>query len=87
MVVEADQFRWNLNGSSKYRVPAEHHSTYDQSPTLIAHPTDSPDLAERMEAFVGRFGRLQDTVGDKLLLVLIAAVQKMAAEIEQRGWV
>jgi len=26
-----------------------------------------PDLAERVEAFVGRFGRLQDTVGDKLL--------------------
>jgi len=24
-----------------------------------------PDLAERVEAFVGRFGRLQDTVGDK----------------------
>ena len=27
----------------------------------------NPDLAERVEAFVGRFGRLQDTVGDKLL--------------------
>jgi len=26
------------------------------------------DLAERVDAFVSRFGRLQDTVGDKLLL-------------------
>ena len=26
-----------------------------------------PDLAERLDAFVSRFGRLQDTVGDKLL--------------------
>ena len=25
------------------------------------------DLAERVEAFVSRFGRLQDTIGDKLL--------------------
>ncbi len=28
---------------------------------------DDADLAERVEAFVSRFGRLQDTVGDKLL--------------------
>jgi len=27
---------------------------------------NGPDLSERVEAFVGRFGRLQDTVGDKL---------------------
>lgn len=33
-----------------------------------------PDLAERVEAFVGRFSRLQDTVGDKLLPVLLAAL-------------
>lgn len=33
-----------------------------------------PDLAERVEAFVGRFGRLQDTVGDKLLPLLLAAL-------------
>ena len=26
-----------------------------------------PILAERLDAFVSRFGRLQDTVGDKLL--------------------
>lgn len=31
----------------------------------------APDQAERVEAFVGRFGRLQDTLGDKLLPVLL----------------
>lgn len=32
------------------------------------------DLAERVEAFVGRFARLQDTVGDKLLPLLLAVL-------------
>ena len=31
-------------------------------------------LAERLDAFVSRFGRLQDTVGDKLLPALLAAL-------------
>ena len=35
---------------------------------------EDPDLAERVEAFVGRFGRLQDTVGDKLLPLLLDAL-------------
>ena len=30
-----------------------------------------PILAERVEAFVGRFGRLQDSLGDKLLPLLL----------------
>ena len=33
-----------------------------------------PVLAERLDAFVGRFGRLQDTVGDKLLPALLTAL-------------
>ena len=33
-----------------------------------------PILAERLDAFVARFGRLQDTVGDKLLPVLLTAL-------------
>ncbi len=42
-----------------------------------------PDLAERVEAFVGRFGRLQDTVGDKLLPLLLTALgEKAAAAID-----
>jgi hypothetical protein len=32
------------------------------------------DLAERVDAFVSRFGRLQDTVGDKLLPNYLNAV-------------
>lgn len=41
------------------------------------------ELAERVEAFVGRFGRLQDTVGDKLLPLLLAAMgEKPAAVID-----
>ncbi len=41
------------------------------------------DLAERVEAFVGRFGRLQDTVGDKLLPLLLAALgERTAAAID-----
>ena len=38
-----------------------------------------PDLAERVDAFVGRFGRLQDTVGDKLLPMLLMALGEVPA--------
>lgn len=42
-----------------------------------------PDLAERVEAFVGRFGRLQDTVGDKLLPSLLNAIgEKTGAALD-----
>lgn len=41
------------------------------------------DMAERVEAFVGRFGRLQDTVGDKLLPLLLDALgEKPSAVID-----
>ena len=44
---------------------------------------EDPDLAERVEAFIGRFGRLQDTVGDKLLPLLLAALgEKSSATID-----
>ena len=44
---------------------------------------EDPDLAERVEAFVGRFGRLQDTVGDKLLPLLLDALgEKTSAAID-----
>ena len=36
------------------------------------------DLAERVDAFVSRFGRLQDTVGDKLLPNYLNAVGETA---------
>jgi hypothetical protein len=35
---------------------------------------DDADLAERLDAFVARFARLQDTAGDKLLPALLARV-------------
>ena len=44
--------------------------TAEHTLTLCADPVG----AERLEAFVSRFGRLQDTVGDKLLPALLAAL-------------
>ena len=42
-----------------------------------------PILAERLDAFVFRFGRLQDTVGDKLLpALLISMAEKPGAAID-----
>lgn len=35
--------------------------------------TEDDDLAERVDAFVARFSRLQDTIGDKLLPAWLAA--------------
>lgn len=53
--------------------------TLEQATRLEA----DPDLAERVEAFVGRFGRLQDTVGDKLLPLLLDALgEKSSAAID-----
>ncbi|MEQ1556895.1 MAG: hypothetical protein ABL915_08880 [Gallionella sp.] len=39
------------------------------------------DLAERVEAFVGRFSRLQDTLGDKLLPALLSALGEKTASV------
>lgn len=40
-------------------------------------------LSERVEAFVSRFSRLQDTLGDKLLPLLLAALgEKVGAAID-----
>ena len=39
------------------------------------------DLAEQVEAFVGRFGRLQDTVGDKLLPLLLDALGEKSSVV------
>ncbi|AGX86144.1 hypothetical protein [Candidatus Symbiobacter mobilis] len=55
---------------------------------------ETPDTAERVEAFVGRFGRLQDTVGDKLLPLLLALLGEKAGSAidnldlaERLGWI
>jgi len=54
----------------------------------------NPDLAERVEAFVGRFGRLHDAVGDRLLTALLAALGETPGaaidnldRAERLGWV
>ena len=53
--------------------------TLEQATRLDANP----DLAERVEAFVSRFGRLQDTVGDKLLPLLLDALgEKISSAID-----
>jgi hypothetical protein len=53
-----------------------------------------PVLAERLDAFVGQFGRLQDNLGDKLLPQLLDAMaEKTGAAIEnldraeKLGWI
>ncbi|MBU1265015.1 MAG: hypothetical protein ACYC0G_09330 [Thiobacillus sp.] len=43
----------------------------------------APEIAERLEAFVSRFGRMQDTVADKLLpRWLLALAEKPGSQIE-----
>lgn len=58
------------------RKECQHLVTTDQrlfgdpfTPERASQLESDPDLAERVEPFVGRFGRLQDTIGDKLLPV------------------
>lgn len=50
-------------------------------------------LAERLDAFVSRFGRLQDNLGDKLLPQLLAAMAEPIGAVmenldraEKLGW-
>ena len=40
-----------------------------------------PETAERLEAFVSRFGRLQDTIGDKLLPRWLTALAERPASL------
>lgn len=54
----------------------------------------TPELAERVDAFVGRFGRLQDSLGDKFLPQLLAALGERTGAVvdnldraERLGWV
>lgn len=72
------------------RKECKHLATTDQrlfgdlfSLEKVARLEEDPDLAERVEAFVGRFGRLQDTIGDKLLPLLLSALgEKPSAAID-----
>jgi len=64
------------------------------TPALVAQLDSDEDLAERVEAFISRFGRLQDTLGDKLLPNLLAFVGERTAtavdnldRAERLGWI
>ena len=53
------------------------------TPARAGALADNIDEAERVEAFVSRFGRLQDTLGDKLLpLYLQALGERLGAAID-----
>ena len=68
----------------------QHLQTTDQrvfsepfTPARAGALADNVDEAERVEAFVSRFGRLQDTLGDKLLpLYLQALGERLGATID-----
>lgn len=80
---------------------AEHLSATDAR--LFAEPMTSAraaalrtdiDQAERVDAFVARFGRLQDTLGDKLLPLLLHALAEPVGpaidnlnRAERLGWI
>jgi len=71
--------------------------------TLFAEPidlewvhrlADREDMAERIDAFVGRFGRLQDHLGEKLLPLFVKlqggqpkSLLDVLAYAERMGWV
>lgn len=77
------------------------HLRYSQT-TLFALPinlawvqdlSQQPELAEKVEAFVSRFGRLQDHLGDKLLPRLAALMGENSKTLldtlaiaEKAGW-
>ncbi|WP_018871331.1 hypothetical protein [Thioalkalivibrio sp. ALgr3] len=68
----------------------QHLETTDQrvfsepfTPARAGALADNVDEAERVEAFVSRFGRLQDTLGDKLLPVYLEALgERLGAAID-----
>jgi len=68
----------------------DHAFTTDRARQLAA----DIDLAEKVEAFIGRFARLQDTLGDKLVPLLLATLGEAAGATidnldaaERLGWI
>ncbi|CAK0752639.1 conserved hypothetical protein [Gammaproteobacteria bacterium] len=47
----------------------------------IAELPDNDELAERVDAFVARFGRLQDTLGDKLLPTFLRVMEEIPGTV------
>ena len=53
------------------------------SPVWLENLLATPEGIDRLESFVGKFSRMQDTVGDKLLPLLLAALgEKTGAAID-----
>jgi hypothetical protein len=70
---EADHLEWSCS------------RVFDQNidSAWVESLTSQPELAERLEAFVSRYGRLQDTLADKLLpRWLLALAEKPGSQIE-----
>ncbi len=64
------------------------------TPASVSQIAADPLLAERLDAFVARFSRLQDTLGDKLLPALLDAVGETPGtamdnldRAERFGWI
>lgn len=56
------------------RRTTERLGTEDLGPEHLARLADLPELAERLDAFAARFGRLQDLLSDRLLPAALAAL-------------
>jgi len=90
------QFLARVVGKECYHLSGTDQRLFSQPFTRIqvSQLESDIDLAERVEAFVGRFSRLQDTLGDKLLPVLLSALGERATSAidnldlaERLGWV
>jgi len=64
------------------------------TPETVSRLDDDQELSERVDAFVARFSRLQDTTDDKLLSSLLEAVGEERAilidrldKAEKLGWI
>lgn len=53
----------------------------EPDPDWVRTLESRPEDAERLEAFVSRFGRMQDTIGDKLLPRWLAALSERPASM------
>ena len=64
------------------------------TPERLADLANDPALAEKLDAFVARFGRLQDTLGDKMIPALLQALAEQPGaaidnfdKAEKFGWI
>jgi len=83
--LERLHFLVRVVGKESQHLMATDRRLFDTGFTIekVAQLEYESELAERVEAFVSRFGRLQDTLGDKLLPALLGALgEKTFAAID-----